>query len=132
MKVDGVNPDKVKIYHPRATLRISVFIEKRPRRRRPRVGPLIAAFKKRLRQEMKGASIVEEGKLPGSGDSQGYLICSFQDQRGIKHVQLVQWFVGEERVLQMIVSDRARGFRNLEKVIRKIHRSLAIGNPRLK
>ena len=78
---------------------------------------------------MKGASIVEEGKLPGSGDSQGYLICSFLDQRGIKHVQLVQWFVGEERVLQMIVSDRARGFRNLEKVIRKIHRSLTIGNP---
>jgi hypothetical protein len=47
-------------------------------------------------------------------------------------VQLVQYYVTEDRLLQMIISDRPEGFRNLQKVIRQIHQSLRIMKPALK
>ncbi|MEJ2715564.1 MAG: hypothetical protein P8182_00235 [Deltaproteobacteria bacterium] len=132
MKVTATSPDHVKVTHPKATLRINIFIQKRPRKRDPRVRPVLEALKRALKQDMKDASVIEEGKLRGPGDRQGYLICSFRDQRGIKYVQLVHYAVSEDRLLQMIISDRPRGFKNLEKVIRKIHHSLKIHNPKLK
>lgn len=132
MKVTVVTPDHVKVSHPKATLRINVFVQDRPRKRDPKVRPVLEALKRGLKQGMKEASVIEEGNVPGTGDRQGYLICSFRDQRGIKHVQLVHYAVSEDRILQMIISDRPRGFKNLEKVIRKIHQSLKIQNPTLK
>jgi hypothetical protein len=132
MKVTVVTPDHVKVSHPKATLRINVFVQDRPRKRDPKVGPVLEGLKRGLKQGMKEASVLKEAIVPGTRDRQGYLICSFRDQRGIKHVQLVHYAVSEDRILQMIISDRPRGFKNLEKVIRKIHQSLKIHNPTLK
>lgn len=132
MRVTATSPDQVKVWHPKATLRLSIFVQERPRKRDPRVRPVLEALKSGLKQDMKEAAVMEEGKVRGAGGRQGYLICSFRDQRGIKHVQLVHYAVSEDRLLQMIISDRPRGFKNLEKVIRKIHHSLKIHNPSLK
>jgi hypothetical protein len=131
MKVRGADPDQVTVFHQGATLRISVYVEKRPRKGDSKVEPLLEAFKKRLKEDVKEPTILEEGKTPGSRDSQGYIICSFKDQRGVDYVQLVHYCVGEERVLQMIISDRTAGFKNLAPVIRKIHQSLKIIDPKL-
>lgn len=131
MAVTAANPDEVKISHKGATLRINVFVEKRTRKGKTAVEPLLEAFKSRLKQEMKEASILEQGKLPGSDESQGYIICSFRDQRGIMYVQLVQYFVTEDSVVQMIISDRPKGFANLETVIRKVHASMKIDRENL-
>jgi len=124
--------DEVKITHPGATLRITVFVEKRPRKAAPDAQGLLEAFKSKLKEEMKDVSILEEGKLKGLEGSQGYLICSFKDGRGIRLVQLIQYYVSEERVLQFIISDRPQGFKNLEEVIRRVHGSLKVANPNLK
>ncbi len=132
MKVHTAGNDEVRITHPGATLRITVLIEKRRRTATASAELLLDAFKKTLKAEMKDAAVLEEGKLPGLEGSQGYIVCSFTDLRGIKLVQLVQYYVTEDRVLQMIISDRPEGFKNLEKVIRKIHQSLRILNPKLK
>lgn len=131
MDVAAANPDEVKISHKGATLRINVFVEKRTRKGKTAVEPLLEAFKSRLKQEMKEASVLEQGKLPGSDESQGYIICSFRDQRGILYVQLVQYFVTEGRVVQMIISDRPTGFANLQTVIRKVHASMKIDHENL-
>jgi len=132
MKVAAVRLDEVKIFHPEASLRINVFIDQRPGKAAADAGSLLAAFKKNLKDEMKAASVIEEGKLPGLEGSQGYVICSFKDGRGITMVQLVQYYVAAEKLLQLIISDRPEGFRNLGEVIRKIHRSLKILSPSLK
>lgn len=132
MDLTAVNPDEVKISHKGATLRINVFVEKRTRKGKLAVEPLLEAFKSRLKQEMKEASILEQGKLPGSDESQGYIVCSFRDQRGMTYVQLVQYFVTEDRVVQMIISDRPKGFTNLEAVIRKVHASMKIDRDKFK
>ncbi|MGB6068042.1 MAG: hypothetical protein WBG50_24815 [Desulfomonilaceae bacterium] len=132
MKVLAVSNDEVRIVHPGATLRITVLVEKRRRAVAASSDALLTAFKKTLKEEMKGSAVLEEGKLPGLQGSQGYIVCSFKDLRGIGLVQLVQYYVTEDRVLQMIISDRPEGFRNLEAVIRRIHHSLRILNPKLK
>lgn len=129
MTVHTRGPNEVTISHPKATLRISVYVDRRPPGKSADVAPLLAAFKLRLKQEMKQASIVEEGHLPGPKKAQGYVICAFTDARGVKYVQLVHYYVTKDRLLQMIISDRPQGFRNLAKVIRTIHRSLKILKP---
>jgi hypothetical protein len=131
MKVRPVGNDEVKVTHPGATLRITVLVEKRRRTGTASAELLLDAFKKTLKAEMKDAAVLEEGKLPGLEGSQGYIVCSFKDLRGIQLVQLVQYYVTEDRVLQMTISDRPEGFKNLEKVVRKIHQSLRILNPKL-
>lgn len=131
MQVRTSTPDEVLLFHPSATLRISVFIEKRSRRGEAKVEPFLAAFKQRLKHEMKESVVLDEGKPQGTGDA-GYLVCGFKDQRGMDHVQLVHYVVGEEKVLQMIISDRPAGFTNLESVIRKVHGSLTITDGGLK
>ena len=74
---------------------------------------------------MKESVVLDEGKSQRASDA-GYMVCGFKNQRGMDHVQLVHYVVGEEKVLQMIISDRPAGFTNLESVIRKIHGSLTI------
>jgi hypothetical protein len=131
MKVQVSNSDEVKIFHPGATLRITVFVEKRPRATKATARDLLAAFNKKLKEEMKDVSIIQEGKLENLGGSQGYVICSFKNRKGIHLVQLVQYYVTKDRLLQMTISDLPRGFKNLWKVIDNIHRSLRIINPDL-
>jgi hypothetical protein len=132
MQVQVVGQDEVKVQHPGATIRITVFVEERPRRKVPEAPVLLEAFKKKLQEDMKDPKILEEGVLPGLKGSQGYVICVFRDRRDMQLVQLVQYYVTEDRLLQMIISDRPEGFKNLEKVIRQIHHSLRITKPDLK
>jgi hypothetical protein len=132
MKVRAAGNDEVKVTHPGATLRITVLVEKRRRTASASAELLLDAFKKTLKAEMKDAAVLEEGKLAGLEGSQGYIVCSFKDLRGIQLVQLVQYYVTEDRVLQLTISDRPEGFKNLEKVVRKIHQSLRLLNPKLK
>lgn len=131
MQVHASNPDEVKIFHPGATLRISVFIEKRPRSTTANAEDLLAAFNKKLKEEMKDVSIIQQGKLQHLQGPQGYVVCSFKNRKGIRLVQLVQYYVTKDRLLQMTISDLPQGFKNLWKVIDKIHRSLRIVNPDL-
>jgi len=136
MNVEKPSPDEVKIYHPGATLRINVFVEKRSQKQSdkqsaPQAQPLLEALKVRLKQEMTDAAILEEGHLPGSKDRQGYLICYFVDRKAAKHVQLVQYFVTERSLLQMVISDHPVGFKNLQEVIRKVHGSLEVKQEKL-
>lgn len=132
MNVKTAGPNEVKVSHPKATLLITVFIEDRPHRTVPSASVLLEAFKKKLREEMKEIKVLEEGELPDLKGSQGYVICVFRDNRNLQIVQLVQYYVTEDRLLQMIISDRPEGFRNLQKVIRQVHQSLRIAKPALK
>lgn len=132
MRVQVVSQNEVKVLHPGATLRITVFVEERPHRSVPEAKVLLEAFKKKLQEEMKEPKVLEEGVLPGLQGSQGYVVCVFRDRRDLQLVQLVQYYVTEDRLLQMIISDRPEGFRNLQEVIRQIHSSLRITKPALK
>jgi hypothetical protein len=128
LKTAGEN--EVKIFHPAATLRISVFIQDR-QKKGPVTAETVADLFRKLKQEMKDSSILEEGKIKGLDGTQGYTILLYKDHRGLQLVQLVQYYIADERVLQMVISDRTEGFKNLEKVIRKIHNSLKILKPSL-
>lgn len=132
MDVTADSADAVTVRHPRAGLRISVFVEKRAKTGSAKVKPFLEAFKAGLKKEMKKSRILKEGKLRGAEDSQAYVVCSFTDKRGLRLVQLVQYYVTEDRLLQMIISDRPEGFRNLEPIIEEIHGSLRIHEPSLK
>lgn len=132
MKVSEPKTGEVTIYHPKASLLIRVVIEKRPVTAITDAKALLQAFRTKLKEETKDPSILEEGKLPGLEGSQGYLICSFKNHKGIRVVQLVQYYVAKNRFLLLIISDRLEGFKNIADVIRKIHRSLRIIDPQLR
>jgi hypothetical protein len=132
MKLQSKGIDEVKIYHPAASFRISVFVEQRRGGSNLTAEVLLAALKKRLKEEMKNVSVLGEGKLPGLQGSQGYVAVSFTDKKGTQLVQMVQYYVSEDRFLQMTISDRPEGFKNLETVIRRIQQSLKILKPKLK
>ena len=132
MKLEATSNNEVKIYHPAASFRISVFVEQRQGKSNLTADVLLAALKKRLQEEMKNVSVLGEGKLAGLQGSQGYVAVSFTDKKGTQLVQMVQYYVSEDRFLQMTMSDRPEGFKNLETVIRKIHQSLKILKPKLK
>ena len=55
MKIRATSADHVKVWHPKATLRINIFVQKRPRKRDPRVRPVLEALKSGLKQDMKEA-----------------------------------------------------------------------------
>ena len=131
MTVQQHSSDHVSVFHPKASLRISVFIENRPPNSAAKVQPFLDAFKSQLIKEHTSVKVLEEGNLPGSKDKQGYLICYYVDKKGSKYVQLVQYYVTKRRILQMVISDRPTGFKNLQAVIRKIHHSLKINEPKL-
>jgi hypothetical protein len=132
MDIQAANPNEIRISHPQATLRITVFIESRPRKAKPNAEALLTAFKQGLQETAKDAKIIKEGKLAGMEGSQGFVICSFTNRNGVQLVQLVQYYVSEDRSLQMTISDRPEGFRNLAKVVAIVHESLRIVKPALK
>lgn len=132
MKVKSTGPDDVQIFHPKASFRISVFVEKRKNKPDLTAQDLLAALKKELAKQTKDFSVLGEGKLEGLPGSQGYVVVSFKDKRGIELVQLVQYYVSPNACLQMTISDRPWGFKNLEPVIKKVHQSLRIIDPTLK
>jgi hypothetical protein len=132
MKVDVPNKDEVLISHPGASLRIAVFVQTRKTKGPANADLFIEAFKKNLKDEMKEGALLEQGKSPSLQGAQGYVVCSFKNNKGTQLIQLVQYYVTEDRVLQMTISDRPAGFKNLEKVIKRIHYSLRVVNPQLK
>ncbi len=126
MKVETVGVDSVTISLPAAAFRITVFIAKRPKARSADAKPLLDALKKSLKIIVTDLVVLEEGRLPGESKAQGYVIFSFKNSRGVSLTQLVHYYVSRERTLQLTISDRSEGFKNLEKIIRKIHGSLRI------
>jgi len=132
MNVQSANADEVKVTHPGASFRITVFVEQRQGKSKLTAADLLDWSKKRLQEEMKNVSVLGEGKLQGLEGSQGYIAVSFTDKKGIQLVQMVQYYVAEDRFLQMTISDRPEGFKNLQTVIQKVHQSLKILNPKLK
>ena len=132
MQVKSEGPDDVQIFHPEASFRISVFVEKRKNKPDLTAENLLAALKKELAKQTKDFTVLGEGKLEGLPGSQGYVVVSFRDKKGIQLVQLVQYYVAHKACLQMTISDRPWGFKNLEPVIKKVHASLRIIDPSLK
>ncbi len=132
MKLEAGSKDEVTVYHPATLFRVSVFVRQLQGKSNLTADVLLAVWKKALQEEMKNVSVLGEGKLSGIQDSQGYVAVSFTDKKGVQLVQMVQYYVSEDRFLQMIISDRPEGFKNLETVIRNIHQSLKILNPKLK
>lgn len=132
MKVKTAGRDEVQIYHPDASFRISVYIEKLKHKPRRTAQDLLTALKKELEKENKEVAVLGEGKLEGLPGSQGFVVVSFRDKKGTQLVQLVQYYVAENACLQMTISDRPWGFKNLEPVIKKVHQSLRIIDPTLK
>jgi hypothetical protein len=132
MSVRSAAPDEVLIYHPGASFRIAVYVERRKTKSGRTAQDLLNAFKKELEKENKDVSVLGEGKLEGLSGSQGFVVVSFKDQKGTQLVQLVQYYVTENGLLQMTISDRPWGFKNLEPVIKKVHQSLRIIDPTLK
>jgi len=131
MHPEMAGTDEVKFSHPQASLRMKIVLEPRTQKGKIDEQSLLNSLKKHLAEDSRDASIVEEGQLPGVPGHQGYFVCLFKDKRGIKAMQLVQYYVSRDKVLQLIISDRPQGFMNVEKVIRRIHRSLKILKPDL-
>ena len=129
MKVQDSNPDDVLIYHPQATLRISVAVEERRKKGPPDATGFMEAFKKNLKTETKELEILKEGKTPQIKGAQGYVSYAFTDKRGMRLVQLCQYYASEDWFLQLIISDKQEGFSNIEPVISEIHKSLLINKP---
>lgn len=129
MKVQDSNPNDVLIYHPQATLRISVAVEERRKKGPPDAAGFMDAFKKNLKMETKELEILKEGKAPQIEGAQGYVSYAFTDKRGMRLVQLCQYYASENWFLQLIISDKQEGFSNIEPVISEIHRSLLINKP---
>jgi len=132
MKVQATDPDAVKFSLPGTAFRITVFIAKRPKPRSADAKPILDALKKSLKVIVTDLAVLEEGGRPGGSKDQRYVIFSFKNPRGVSLTQLVHYYVSRERTLQLTISDRSEGFKNLEKVIRKIHGSLRIIDRNLK
>ncbi len=127
MQARAVGKDEVRVFHPGATLRIAVVAEKRSSNQKPNVKPLLEAIKQEMAKETKDFSVLKEGKHPGSDDdSQGYLVCAYKNDRGWWWVSLVQYFVTKDWTLQLTISDRDEGFKNVLKIIAVIHESFTV------
>lgn len=131
MKVREISANEVNIYHPKASFRINVSIEKSLKKGKPDAAAFIKAFKQNLKLETKDPQIIKEGSAHGMEGAQAFIIYSYTDKRGIRLTQLCQYYSTESRFLQLIISDRAEGFKNLESVISEIHASLRILKPNL-
>jgi hypothetical protein len=131
MKVRQISADEVNIYHPKASFRINISIEKSLKKGKPDAAAFIKAFKQNLKLETKDPQIIKEGEAPGIKGAQAFIIYSYTDKRGIRLTQLCQYYSTEGRFLQLIITDRAEGFKNLESVISEIHASLRILKPNL-
>ena len=131
MKVEEPNTDEIRIYHPNATFRINISIENRLKKGPPDATAFIKAFKQNLKLETKQPEILKEGSSKNIKGAQAYLIYAFTDKRGIRLMQLYQYYATEDRFLQLIITDRIEGFKNLEKIISEIHESFKILKQRL-
>ncbi len=132
MTVKSPNPNEVRVLHPQASFRIAVFVEERSGKTPLNADQLLEAVTKKLQEEKKDVSILQRGKLPKLAGSQAYVVASFTDPSGMQLIQLVQYYVAPERILQMTLSDRPQGFANLASVIGRVHSSLRILAPALK
>ncbi len=131
MTCDQVSADEVKFSHSAASLRIAIIVEPRQDKKPVDSRALIESFKQNLHKNATDSAILEEGSLPHIPEPQGYIVCTYKDKKGRKIMQLVQFYVSKDKMLQMIISDRPQGFFNVEKVIRHVHRSLKIMKPDL-
>jgi hypothetical protein len=125
MTVDASNPDEIRIFHPSASFRINIDLIKRPKKSSRDAKPFMNAVKGNLKEEFTDVKIIDEGHA-ANDPSQLYLLCSFTDKRGVRLTQLTQVYLAEERILQLIISDKPEGFRNLAGIIDKIRNSLKI------
>lgn len=125
MTLDASNPDEIRIFHPSASFRINIDIIKRPKKSSRDAKPFMNAVKSNLKEEFTDVKIIDEGHADND-PSQLYLLCSFTDRRGVRLTQLTQVYLAEERILQLIISDKPEGFRNLAGIIDKIRNSLKI------
>ncbi len=132
MKLESHGKDEIRISHPNASLRIAIFIEKRETKKTLSSDELLETFKKNIKGNMKNVAFLEQGKAPNISGVQFYFVCSFTNSKGAQIVQLVQYYVTLDKILQMTISDRPEGFKNLLQIIRKIHHSLRILKPSLK
>ncbi|MBI5569484.1 MAG: hypothetical protein HY914_06015 [Desulfomonile tiedjei] len=132
MSVKSPNPNEVRVLHPQASFRIAVFVEERSGKTPLSADQLLEALTKKLQEEKKDVSVLQHGKLPKLAGSQAYLVASFKEPNGMEFVQLVQYYVAPDRILQMTLSDRPQGFANLASVIKRVHSSLRILAPALR
>ena len=132
MKVEEIGPDEIRIYHPNATLRINIAIDKRLKKTRPNAAAFFEAFKQNLKLETRQLEVLKEAKLKNLPGEQAYVIYAFTDKRGIRLMQLYQYYATQDRFFQLSITDRIEGFKNLEKIISEIHGSLKILKPDLK
>ncbi|MGD9818377.1 MAG: hypothetical protein AB7V04_06720 [Desulfomonilaceae bacterium] len=130
MTLNAASVDDLSIVHPSASLRIDVDVIQRPKKASRDTVAFLNVLKKGLKEEFPDAQILGEGQS-ATDPKQLYLICSFTDKRGVKLVQLVQVYLADERILQLIISDRSAGFKNLESLITRISNSLKIFKPSL-
>ncbi len=130
MSVESPTPDELNIFHPSASLRISLDIIKRPKKSSRDTKAFMEAIKRNLKEEFKDSTVLKEGN-PSSDSSQQYLVCSFTDKRGVKLTQLTQVYLADEHILQLMITDRPEGFKNLMSVIDRISNSLRILKPSL-
>ncbi|MGC8657610.1 MAG: hypothetical protein ACP5U1_00905 [Desulfomonilaceae bacterium] len=132
MKIQEMSPNEIRIYHPNATLRINIEIDKRLKKDPPNAAAFFRAFKHNLELETRQFKVLKEGRLENLPGEQGYLTYAFTDKRGMRLMQLYQYYATEDRFFQLSITDRLEGFKNLEKLISDIHRSLKILKPDLK
>ena len=131
MTIDAQSPDELNFSHPSASLRMSLDIIRRPNKKASKdVKAFMNAIRQNLKEEFKDVLIVSEGSSK-TDPSQVYLLYSFTDKRGMKLTQLTQVYLADERILQLIISDRSEGFKNLDSLIERIHNSLKISKPSL-
>jgi hypothetical protein len=125
-------PDQLAISHPKAPFRIYVFIENRKQKGTPNAASLLKKLAKNLEKELGKIEILD-AKSPVKGDKRhGYAIFRFSNSRGVDITQLVHYFVAKDRALQLIISDRSKGYENVKPVVEKVHKSLKIINNNLK
>ncbi len=130
MTIDAPSPDELTFSHPSASLRMSLDVIRRPKKASKDVKAFVNAIRQNLREEFKDAVIISDGSSK-TDPSQLYLLYSFTDKRGIKLTQMTQVYLADERILQLIISDRSEGFRNLDSIIDRIRNSLRILKPSL-
>ncbi len=130
MTVQAKSEDETIFSHGSASMRMSVDVIKRPKKASRDTKAFINAIKQNLKDEFKDVTIVSEG-ASASDPNQMYLVYSFTGRRGVKLTQLTQVYLADERILQLIISDRSEGFRNLDSAIQRIQNSLKILKPSL-
>lgn len=119
-------PDELVISHPKAPFRIYLIIVDRRKGNPPDARELLKAMAKQLEKEV-GRIRILDAKAPINGDKrQGYAIFQFKNSRGVDLTQLAHCYAAKNKVLQLIISDRSKGYENIKPVVEKVHKSLKI------